>query len=243
MLQQHNVFSSEGQRFVSHCLAPTIKRQAKVSTLLHQESSESRVALERFITQKFADTHSATIRAFMPRLITLDYGSETTATIGIRSASENALFLEQYMDGSIEQEISSVCLDNVVRKDIVEIGNFAAKSVSAAGLLFTLLADSLKKSGYKWMAFTATAEIEKMISRLGCQPYILSDALAEKLREDADDWGGYYQRAPRVMACNLENTINAALKNKRLATIFTQYNAETTSLARSIRLTNNQGSR
>lgn len=243
MLQQQNTFGTEGQRFVSNYLVPTIKKQGQVSTSLHQESSGSRLELERFITQKFADAHSATIRTFMPRLIALNHETETTAVIGIRSASEKPFFLEQYMDCPIEQAISSSCLKNVGRKDIVEIGNFAAKGASAGGLLFTLLAESLRKSGFKWMTFTATTEIEKMISRLGCQPDILSDALPEKLDEDADDWGAYYQRAPRVMACNLEHTIDAALKNRRLETIFTQHKAETTSLARSIRLTNNQRSR
>jgi hypothetical protein len=240
MLQQQNALGTEGQRFVSNYLVPTTMRQAQVSTSLHQESSEYRFELERFITQKFADTHSAVIRSFMPRLIALSNGDETTATIGIRSASENALFLEQYMEWPIEEAISSTCLTAVNRKDIVEIGNFAAKNVSAGGLLFTLLALSLRKSGFKWMTFTATTEIEKLIGRLGCEPVILSDALPEKLAGDPADWGAYYLRAPKVMICNLEHTIVNAVKSRRLETIFNRHKAETISLARAIRSTNNQ---
>ena len=243
MLQEQNTFTAESQRFVSSYLVPTTKKQTSVETTLHQVSSNSRADLERFISQKYRTTHAATLRAYMPRLVALTQESELTALIGIRGASEGTLFLEQYIDTPIESMISLHSSPTEDRKEIAEIGNFAANNIGAGSLLFTLLAQSLEKSGFKWMVFTATTEIEKMINRLGCQPTILSDANPEKIGEAAIDWGAYYQKAPRVMACNLEHTIHAAYSYKRLRTILEKYDSKTTSLARSIQLTNIQETR
>ena len=96
--------------------------------------------VERFIAQRFLEMHGARISIFMPVLVALfDEDGEVRAAVGIRSAEAERLFLEYYLDESIERAISSHARQPLAipsRERIVEIGNLASIDRRASRKLF-----------------------------------------------------------------------------------------------------------
>ena len=68
-----------------------------------------RKQVEQFIAGRFLKVHGARLSSFMPLLVALfDENGEVRAAVGIRNAAVESLFLEYYLDTSIEQAISTM---------------------------------------------------------------------------------------------------------------------------------------
>jgi len=199
-------------------------KHGNVSTVeLHSTDSEQRTELQRFIAEKFNATHGASISEFLPYLVSIENPMGKSAGIGVRPGVNGEFFLQKYLAKPIEQLIAGISQAPCDKHRLVEIGNFAADNPMLGATLFSILAKTLQESGFQWMIFTATLEVEKMISYLNCQPVVLGEACASKLGADARNWGNYYQRKPKVMACHLDNAIGIAQMNSRIAKVFAQY--------------------
>lgn len=175
---------------------------------LHLASPDStrRVALERFIRQRFERQHGARIRHFMPCLFGLENpAGQLLGAVGVRSAGSGPLFLERYLDTPIQSAIGTrLGRTEPERGEVVEVGNLAADSPGAARLLIVALTDLLVALGFRWVAFTGTPPLLNSFQRLGLAPITLGEADPARMGEELTDWGSYYDSRPLVMAGDIQ---------------------------------------
>lgn len=169
---------------------------------LYDENTSGRKSVETFIHQVFVRAYDADLQHYMPQLMALqDEGHQTLAALGMRNASSDSLFLENYLSQPIERVISKLDGRFVSRDQIVEIGNLA--SIDRAGLrkLFVALTSYLSGAGAEWVVFTAVPAVQKVFTMLGLNLHTL--AAADKLRLPESEhatWGRYYETGPMVVA-------------------------------------------
>jgi len=180
------------------------KQMVESIELLTPKHSE-RSTTEQYIARKFEDVHQAHIHHFLPYLIRVRHAGQPAAALGIQPGHHGEMFLEQYLSSPVEQQIAALEKQPVSREQIVEIGNLVVSHKPAGFMLFLIIASALSRAGFKWMTFTATPVVEKMIQRLGYSPFYLAEATAECLGEAAREWGQYYAKHPRVMVGNLDD--------------------------------------
>jgi hypothetical protein len=171
---------------------------------LIDEKHPRRKQVEQFIAQRFSEVHGARLSVFMPVLIALfGENDEILAAVGIRSAATEVLFLEYYLDTSIENSIACNADQLMVvpeRDRIVEIGNLASIDRRASRKLFKILAGLLDAENFEWAVFTGCTSLHRMFSTLGIETVDLGRALQSRLPVDQQTWGGYYEDSPRVVA-------------------------------------------
>jgi hypothetical protein len=171
---------------------------------LIDEKHPRRKQVEQFIAQRFSEVHGARLSVFMPVLIALfGENDEILAAVGIRSAATEVLFLEYYLDTSIENSIACNADQLMVvpeRDRIVEIGNLASIDRRASRKLFKILAGLLDVENFEWAVFTGCTSLHRMFSTLGIETIDLGRALQSRLPVDQQTWGGYYEDSPRVVA-------------------------------------------
>jgi hypothetical protein len=163
-----------------------------------------RIQVEQFIAQRFLDMHGARISSFMPLLIALlSEDGKILAAVGIRSAASEALFLEHYLDTSVQQAILSNARRAMLapqRDRIVEIGNLASIDRHASRKLFKVLAGLLQAENFEWAVFTGCSSLHRMFKTMGIETIGLGRALQSRLPVDQQTWGGYYEDNPQVVA-------------------------------------------
>lgn len=156
--------------------------------------------LEAFIGAAFRRQHGASVRSYLPLLVSLrDADGALAGAAGYRNGSEGPLYLEQYLAGPVEMVIArQTGAGAVARETIAEIGNFACRDCATATKMMGVLADLLREQRHDWVVFTATRTVRGIMRRMGLR-------LAELARAErsclvaADDWGRYYEQDPRVM--------------------------------------------
>lgn len=168
---------------------------------------QERLLLEHFIAERFAETYGAELRRFMPRLFgTYDGDGQLHAAFGMRSAAEERLFLECYLDEPVEQLISRRAGEPVLRQHIAEIGNLAGASPGALRELIPLLTRLLHRQSFQWVVFTGAARLCNGFSRLGLPLSVVAPAPIERLPEaERGHWGSYYRHSPSVMLGDVRN--------------------------------------
>lgn len=174
--------------------------------ILTECSGEDRKEAENFIKDAYASAYGANLEFFMPRLMKLrNNHNELLAACGMRSAKDDRLFLEKYIDKPIEQIIRESTGEDAKRNQIVEIGNLA---VSANGIVRkTIIAviNRLYEEGYDWVAFTGTKKLLNSFRSLGLDPVQICKADPERLDiESRMNWGSYFDNEPVVMIGNIQ---------------------------------------
>ena len=163
-----------------------------------------RAQVEQFIAQRFLDMHGARVSSFMPLLIALlNEDGKILAAVGIRGAASEALFLEHYLDTSVQQAILSNARRAMFapqRDRIVEIGNLASIDRHASRKLFKVLAGLLQAENFEWAVFTGCSSLQRMFKTMGIETIGLGRALQSRLPVDQQTWGGYYEDNPQVVA-------------------------------------------
>ena len=161
--------------------------------------SQDRRLLESCIAKSFDAAYGAQLHRFMPYLLNLRFAGKPGAVVGIRRADDCPLFLEQYLDAPVEQETSRLFRIPVDRRQIVEIGNLAASVPGSAEKLFASLASILQRAGFRWVACTATPQVETLLARLQIPSQTICLARPTALGAAAREWGTYYAAKPRVI--------------------------------------------
>ena len=182
----------------------TLGRAADLAAERHliDRDHPCRQQVEQFIAQRFLEVHGARISVFMPELIALfgDAG-QILAAVGFRSADSEPLFLEHYLDTSVEQSIACHATRALPQREgIVEIGNLASIDRHASRKLFAILAGVLQARDFEWAVFTGCTSLHRMFKTLGIETVYLGRALQSRLPADQQTWGGYYEDNPRVVA-------------------------------------------
>ena len=174
----------------------------KFQTCLVNSDHPLRDEVENFVASKFASVHRAVINNFMPTLLTLLEDGEVRGVVGVRSAKYEKLFLEHYLDDSIEQAISRrAAIDGVnpLRRQIVEIGNLASVNAIASQRLFRIIARYLIQHDYKWLTFTGCRSLRHIFSRMNFNLHSLGPALESRVPASQGCWGSYYHDQPEVL--------------------------------------------
>jgi hypothetical protein len=175
-----------------------------------EQASEQRQELERFIHATFAASHGAQVRSFLPTLVALQDAGQIRSVAGFRSAAQESLFLERYLDRPIEEVLAArmralrpdaiVSWQPIMRTEIVEVGNLAGAHCRAACRLVLALPQLLLARGYRWIVFTGTGTVRGLLNAYGTPLIELGPAHGACVNDMADGWGRYYEADPRVMA-------------------------------------------
>lgn len=167
---------------------------------LVEHRGAERGAVERFIRRRFAESFSAQVDAFMPRLFSAqDADGEICGAFGLRSGS-GRLFLEQYLDQPIEQVITQHGGQAAARASVVEVGHFCGTQPGAMRAMIEALTQRLFAEGFEWVAFTGTTGLRNAFVRLGLHPVDVAAADVARLPvESRAAWGSYYANGPRVL--------------------------------------------
>lgn len=159
-----------------------------------------RCEAEAFVGRIFLERHGARVRSFLPHLFACrDAQGRLQAVVGVRLGSEGPLFVEQYLDMPVEHQIARHLGRPVQRSQIAEVGNFAALHSGSARDVIPRMTRELHAAGVRWVVFSATRQLRNAFRRLGLAPTDLAEARADRLRDDASDWGSYYATHPKVM--------------------------------------------
>ncbi|WP_192954803.1 thermostable hemolysin [Gallaecimonas mangrovi] len=167
------------------------------------EGSDAFDRIKHFACTRYADSHQAILRHFLPVQYLLLDETHWLASCGVRNANGQALFLEQYLDGDIDVILSKRLGRDVQRQQIVEVGNLAGEA-GGSRLMILAVTRLLALSGVDYVVFTATRELQSAFSRLGLEPWFLAQANPNRLAEGAGDWGRYYDTHPAVFAGSVQ---------------------------------------
>lgn len=190
--------------------------------ILHRDNPY-RLCTERFIAQQYHQIHNAKLEHFLPILLRVCQTNTTFGAIGVSPGHYRPMFLEQYIDVPIEQQMAAYTNQPFDRCTIAEVGNLAVSHSGYTTVLLVALATALYEAGYQWMAFTITTQVEKLIARLGFRPTFLINADPRKLGASKSNWGSYYEHHPKVMIGNLKEIARIARANPRLSILLEQH--------------------
>ena len=178
----------------------------KVISITHLYSKE-RSRVEQFIEAQFAKSYDANIKQHYPMLMSVqDDEGNILAALGFRPAQDEPLFLEQYIDTSIEKSLSEHFEKPVLRREVVEIGSLASTTSGASIFLFIALNAWLDQQGYVMATITATRRLKRFFSMLKLDFIQLENADPERLPDHGKDWGTYYDTCPRILAGSISQT-------------------------------------
>ncbi len=160
-----------------------------------------RDGVESFIAQVYRQRYGASLHGFLPHLLAYhDAEGQLVAAVGLRLGEQGPLFVEQYLDAPAQQLICARGLAvGLRRRDLAEVGNFAAASPGTARDLIVQLTCTLHAARVRWVLFAATRQLRNAFQRLQLSPVELAEAIQDRLHHDASDWGSYYAAQPRVM--------------------------------------------
>lgn len=197
-------------------VAPLGLRQLRVLQFAqHVAGDPARAAVEHFVRARFAASHGAQVDHFLPHLISLGHGRRYCAAVGLAAATQGPLFAERYLAAPIEQLIATTRGGPVGRGDVLEIGNLVSSWKGGSLLLFVFLSELIVRLGYRYVLFTATREVERLLDKLGYAPVVLAQADPARLPDGGARWGRYYERGPRVMFGEVPPAVAAARRDRR----------------------------
>lgn len=195
----------------------------------------AREVTQAYIAAQFAAIYGAQIYSYMPHLLTLSGPLSLCAVAGIRAADDQPLFLEHYLDQPIEQEICQRTAIQPQRTSIVEIGNLVATHKGASHLLFILINLMLHQAGYEWVVFTATPQVQKILTRLNIPTETI--AAADILRLPTQEqrcWGRYYESQPQIVIGHLPQGVNALAHRPILSWVTNLYQEQIDAIAQTL---------
>ncbi len=203
---------------------------------LNLSGDRRRVEAEQFIQHCFKRAYGAGIQQFMPTLMSL-YDSEQNiyGVLGLRSAKDGYLFLEQYLEHPVEQAIAAQINLPVARDGVVEVGNLAVDAPGGSRWLITALTAYLFAASSKWAVFTIGPILQNTFRRLGLELIDLGPADPTLLTAtEHTSWGRYYRQKPRVMAGRVAHSHQVMQQQYAAQSILTrlwQHAGQTGSLA------------
>lgn len=177
-----------------------------------------------FIQRRFLQAYGAEPKLRIPSLLALTtaQGSLIAAT-GVRNASRERLFLEDYLSAPVENLLP---VSGVGRNGIAEIAHMAGVEAGVSRYLFTCLSVWLSAEGYEWVVCTSTVQLSNGFHRLGIPTHVIDRADPARLPDGGNDWGRYYEQRPMVIAIRIQDAIDALRKKGILNLVQTVSMAE-----------------
>lgn len=179
--------------------------------LLHEHDAADplRPDVEEFIRCVYGRHYGADVRQFAPVLVSLREPGDGTirAAAGYRPAADGPLFLERYLDASVETLLARHGQALPARSAIVEIGHLASDHAGDGRRLILELAPHLAALGFDWVVSTLTRRLRLLFLRLGVAPLTLGAADPAALDQAATQWGSYYEHDPVIWAGDLRQAL------------------------------------
>lgn len=160
---------------------------------------EDRPLAEAFVKHVFEQAYQARLQSFSPVLIGVTWPDKSYAAVaGVRSAGNEKVFLEHYLDAPLGELLSTP------RRKIAEISNLAPASAGQARWLIFTLNGFLTGAGFSHVVFTLVPRLYNAFRRMGLPLTQLAPADADALPAgQAAHWGSYYDSKPRVYSGDL----------------------------------------
>lgn len=169
--------------------------------------------VESYIQARYEKAFNAHVDEFMPMFVAIyNQQQQLLSACGYRVASDEALFLEQYLDKPADDMMSNEFGQIIERHKLIEFGQLASFSHGMSPMHFMLMAEHLVALGYEWCIFTATDPLYAMMCRLGLQPTILANANSASVTDAQYKWGTYYHHQPKVSAGNIKQGLEQLLQ-------------------------------
>lgn len=156
-------------------------------------------AVRSLILDCYATAHDAQPVADYPTYLSVGAPEYPQAVLGFRGASAGPIFLERYLDQSIEHVLTQKLGRPVSRNHIIELGDHASKRPSATIALWCEAAAALNGQAEIAVA-VLTLPLRRMFERLGFNLVALAPARMAALGPDGARWGRYYDADPVVCA-------------------------------------------
>ena len=187
--------------------------------------SEEKAEVDNYVKQRFAEVYNATVGTFEPYILSTSNDKGVSATIGFQpAATKKPLFLENYLTSTIEETLSIVLNKDVKRQQIVEVGNLSSSDKGGASrILFILSVAILHQAGFKWVTFTATNQVQRLLGKLNLTTAPICEADPAKLADRGESWGSYYADRPQVVVGNLSDAIEQLKRHKVINSILDNY--------------------
>ena len=174
-------------------------KQNVFSISVDEEESLLKEKAKIFIRKKFHNSYLADVNISYPTIISVaDLNGEIVAALGVRRAGDQKLFLENYLNESLEEHVSKIAGCKILRHEIVEIGNLAADGRNGIKALIVACAKYLKENGYRYLVSTGTNSLITHFVALGFDPKVICEANANKISNPLS-WGTYYESQPKVI--------------------------------------------
>jgi hypothetical protein len=180
-------------------------RPARSNFFVAEHDSPMRSSLEARVRSGFGQHFNACIEGFMPDLAVYEHATGASGVIGIRSAGDEPLFLESYLDLPVETVIQLTSGDCADRGEIVEVGQFVVDDRDIVADFFRDLVPFLQSQGFKWVCFTGTNRIRALLARIGFAGFPVTLATESRLFDAKNRWGSYYEHEPVVIVGNLSD--------------------------------------
>jgi len=209
-----------------------IEKQLNFDIQLASLGSRNRYEIESFIRQGFFKTYNAKVSITTPHLLALSNGNYKAA-IGLRSGHDD-LFLEQYCSGTIEQQ-AVFKSNNVKRQDIVELSHLFSNAKRFTIPLFMVTAVSLFCLNYKYLVFSGTEKVIKLITNAGVANTFICNATHNKIKSSTDDWGSYYCTNPKIIAVSLSEVMSLIAKQPLYSKMFQSLDGQIAKICQQLR--------
>jgi thermostable hemolysin len=179
-------------------------RDAAFRLQILDRAHADRASLEAFIAESYAKIYGARLTHYADHLVGLrDAAGAWTAGLGYTPATQAPLFIEQYLDQRVEDEIASILNVGIERDQIVEVGNLAATASGAARHIIVSMTALLHELNRTWVVFTSTRSLLNSFDRLRIPTITLANADPARLPDGGSNWGSYYESDPQVMTANI----------------------------------------
>lgn len=180
---------------------PAIKLELlSTRVILADDTTPARAAMESFVAREFLQHYSARVELFMPYLLGLCHSELLVGVAGLRPAASQTLFIEHYLDNSVQDTIRHYTGLPTQRDGIIEIGNLAGHYPGVTRALFPLLTELVLGAGYQWVVCNATHSVQNALTRLAIPFLPMLKARAERLGPARFAWGSYYNSESHVIA-------------------------------------------
>lgn len=205
-----NIETSEQNGFCGHVIS--------ICDLFHPE----RKKVEEFLEANYLRAFGGKLHSHYPILMSVrNKEGEILAASGFRYADGERLFLENYLDSSVEDELQKR-FGKISRNDVVEIGNLVSsdndKARGVAFFLFRAMATYLKSQNKKIACATATLPLRRIFRLVNFKTDTLAKASIEMV-DNPKDWGSYYENDPQVIA-GLIDECSAPLETLKLPSLY-----------------------
>ena len=202
---------------------------------LFDQHHENRQVAEKAVKRIFRAVYGAEIRDFLPLLLGAKSGGKIKAMLGLRHAQMSALYLEQYLSEPIDSLVAGQQGFSLKRRALVELGNLVSLSPGTSLPLFVVLAHALDQAGIEWVTFTATPQVEKLLTKLALYPIVIGQAKQASVANGSSSWGSYYSNAPKVCLGNVSQAVQRLEADKRISAMAKWYQAPIAQLAQQIK--------